>query len=168
MVLRCMPNAASAYPQESEQSSLCVRLGLPHTPEREVHKQYNQILFLSLLWSSQSIVSSSSCAVSPSHFSFNIIGRKNLTMEHFSALMEKYNAVGIPTYSELILGLPGETKDSFCRGLCKLLESGQHNSLSVYYLEMLPNSDIADKGYIQKHGIQVIKVPFNHIHSAIK
>ena len=96
------------------------------------------------------------------------IGRKNLTMEHFSALMEKYNAVGIPTYSELILGLPGETKDSFCRGLCKLLESGQHNSLSVYYLEMLPNSDIADKGYIQKHGIQVIKVPFNHIHSAIK
>ena len=96
------------------------------------------------------------------------IGRKNLTMEHFSGLMEKYNAVGIPTYSELILGLPGETKESFCHGLCKLLESGQHNSLSVYYLEMLPNSDIADEGYIKKHGIQVIKVPFNHIHSAIK
>ena len=96
------------------------------------------------------------------------IGRKNLTMEHFSGLMEKYNAVGIPTYSELILGLPGETKESFCRGLCKLLESGQHNSLSVYYLEMLPNSDISDKEYIKKHGIKVIKVPFNHIHSAIK
>ena len=96
------------------------------------------------------------------------IGRKNLTMEHFSSLMEKYNAVGIPTYSELILGLPGETKESFCRGLCKLLESGQHNSLSVYYLEMLPNSEISDKDYIKKHGIKVIKVPFNHIHSAIK
>ena len=96
------------------------------------------------------------------------IGRKNLTMEHFAGLMEKYNAVGIPTYSELILGLPGETKESFCRGLCKLLESGQHNSLSVYYLEMLPNSDISNKEFIKKHGIKVIKVPFNHIHSAIK
>jgi len=96
------------------------------------------------------------------------IGRKNLTMEHFSSLMEKYNAVGIPTYSELILGLPGETKESFCKGLCKLLESGQHNSLSVYYLEMLPNSDLADAAYVKKHGIEVIKVPFNHIHSAIK
>lgn len=96
------------------------------------------------------------------------IGRQNLTMEHFAALMQMYNGAGIPTYSELILGLPGETKESFCRGLCKLLESGQHNSVSVYYCEMLPNSELAKKKNIEKFGIEVIKVPFNHIHSAIK
>ena len=95
------------------------------------------------------------------------IGRQNLTMEHFAALMQMYNRAGIPTYSELILGLPGETKESFCRGLCKLLESGQHNSVSVYYCEMLPNSDLALKKNIEKFGIEVMKVPFNHIHSAI-
>ncbi len=94
------------------------------------------------------------------------IGRKNLTMEHFSALLQKYNEAGIATYSELILGLPGETKESFCRGMCRLLESGQHNSLSVYHCEMLPNSDMSDPEYIKKHGINTIKVEFNHIHSA--
>ncbi len=96
------------------------------------------------------------------------IGRKNLTAEHFANLIRKYNEAGIPTYSELILGLPGETAESFCRGICRLIENGQHNSISVYHCEMLPNSDMAQDDYIEKHGIEVIKVKFNHIHSAIK
>ena len=95
------------------------------------------------------------------------IGRKNLTLEHFSSLVQRYTEAGIPAYSELILGLPGETKESFAQGICRLLESGQHNSLSVYHCEMLPNSDMSDPAYIKKHGIKIIKVPFNHIHSAI-
>ncbi len=94
------------------------------------------------------------------------IGRKNLTMEHFSGLVKRYNEAGIPAYSELILGLPGETLESFCRGICRLLESGQHNSLSVYHCEMLPNAEMSDPAYIEKYGINVIKVGFNHIHSA--
>lgn len=96
------------------------------------------------------------------------IGRKNLTMEHFSSLMKKYNEAGIPTYSELILGLPGETKESFCKGICRLLENGQHNSVSVYHCEILPNSELAQPEYIEKHKIETIKVAFNHIHSAPK
>ena len=94
------------------------------------------------------------------------IGRKNLTMEHFSSLMKKYNEAGIPTYSELILGLPGETKESFCEGICKLFENGQHNSVSVYHCEMLPNAELSQKEYVEKHKIETIKVAFNHIHSA--
>ena len=80
--------------------------------------------------------------------------------------MKKYNEAGIPTYSELILGLPGETKESFCKGICRLLENGQHNSLSVYHCEALPNSELTQPDYIRKHGIEIIKVAFNHIHSA--
>lgn len=94
------------------------------------------------------------------------IGRKNLTMEHFSSLMQRYNEAGIPTYSELILGLPGETRESFCKGICKLLENGQHNSVSVYHCEVLPNSELAKPEFLEKHKIEVIKVAFNHIHSA--
>ena len=94
------------------------------------------------------------------------IGRKNLTMEHFSALMKKYNEAGIPTYSELILGLPGETKESFCKGICRLFENGQHNSVSVYHCEILPNAELAKPEYMDKHKIEKIKVAFNHIHSA--
>ncbi len=96
------------------------------------------------------------------------IGRKNLTMDHFSSLMKKYNKAGIPTYSELILGLPGETKESFCKGICRLFENGQHNSVSVYHCEILPNAEFAKEEYIKKHKIETIKVAFNHIHSAPK
>ena len=94
------------------------------------------------------------------------IGRQNLTMEHFSSLVQRYHEAGIPCYSELILGLPGETRESFCSGICRLLESGQHNSLSVYHCEMLPNAEMSDPAYVEKYGIQVMKVGFNHIHSA--
>ena len=94
------------------------------------------------------------------------IGRKNLSMEYFSDLLKKYNEAGIPSYSELILGLPGETKDSFCKGLCTLLDHGQHNSVSVYYCEVLPNSPLGKKDMIEKYNIEVAEVKFNHIHSA--
>lgn len=93
------------------------------------------------------------------------VNRQNLTLEHFSSLLKKYNEAGIPTYSELILGLPGETKESFCQGICKILESGQHNSLSIYYLEMLPNSEMSQPAFISKHRLESVEVAFNHMHS---
>ena len=93
------------------------------------------------------------------------IGRKNLTLEHFSDLMRKYNEAGIATYSELILGFPGETYESFCRGICTLLEQGQHSSLFVYLCELLPNSVMSDPDYIKKHQIRSIKVFFKNAHS---
>lgn len=96
------------------------------------------------------------------------VNRLNLTLDKFAGLLAKYNEAGIPSYSELILGLPGETYDSFCAGICELLEAGQHNSISVYHCEMLPNSEMAQPEYIEKHGIRVAKMPFNHIHSAEK
>lgn len=96
------------------------------------------------------------------------INRKNLTLEHFSELMAKYTADGIPTYSELILGLPGETRQSFCEGICRLLENGQHNSLSVYHCELLPNSPMSVPAYVSKHRIKTIDIAFNHIHSEKK
>lgn len=94
------------------------------------------------------------------------VNRKNLTLDKFANLLSKYNEAGIPSYSELILGLPGETYESFCNGICELLESGQHNSVSVYYCELLVNSEMAQKEYIEKYGIETERVPFNHIHSS--
>ncbi len=94
------------------------------------------------------------------------VNRKNLTVEHFADIVKKYNQAKIPTYSELILGLPGETYESFCDGLCSLLEAGQHNSVSVYHCEVLPNSIMGSPEYIEKFGIKSKKVKFNHIHSA--
>ncbi|MBQ8016197.1 MAG: radical SAM protein, partial [Clostridia bacterium] len=70
------------------------------------------------------------------------IGRKNISLEHFRELMSEYSRCGISTSSELILGLPGETKESFTRGICDLLEYGQHKAIQVYTCDLLPNSEM--------------------------
>lgn len=92
------------------------------------------------------------------------IGRKNFTPEQFSSLYKKYQEVDIPTYTELILGLPGETLESFCKGICTLLESGQRNSMTVYDCQVYPNSLMGDKDYRKKHGIKVSHTPLLGIH----
>lgn len=92
------------------------------------------------------------------------IGRKNLTLEHYSDLTAKYAEEKIPTYTELILGMPGETYDSFCHGLCRLLENGQHNSMTVYTCQVYCNSPLAQKEYKEKHGIRWERQPLHGIH----
>ena len=91
------------------------------------------------------------------------VNRKNFTVESFSDLLQKYNEAGIPTYTEMILGLPGETYRSFCKGLCDLIEAGQHTNSTVYACQVYCNSLLAQKPYQQKHKIQVARMPINFI-----
>ncbi len=92
------------------------------------------------------------------------IGRRNLTLKRFESLDIRYTEAGIPTYTELILGLPGETFESFCRGICTLLESGQNNSMTVYECQVYPNSRMADPAYQKQHGIKTAVIPLFGIH----
>ena len=92
------------------------------------------------------------------------IGRKNLTLEHFADLDARYTENGIPTYTELILGLPGETYDSFCKGICRLLESGQNNSMTVYECQVYPNAVMGSEEYQRKFGIKTSRIPLLGIH----
>ncbi len=87
------------------------------------------------------------------------IGRENMPISRFSELMELYSAAGISTYSELILGLPGESREEFCRGVCSLLEAGQHSTLFIYNCELIVNSLMAKPDYIKKHGIRSASTP---------
>jgi len=86
------------------------------------------------------------------------IGRKNLELERFRELVSLYNQAGVPMYSDLILGLPGETLESFARGIGTLLAAGMHGSLEAFPCEVLPNAELADPAYRQKHGIEAIRV----------
>lgn len=94
------------------------------------------------------------------------IGRKNISQDFFSELMAQYYRERIPTYSEIILGLPGETLDSFKQGLSQLLKSGQHDSINIYLCELLPNSIMAQHDYIQRFRIQTLKTRLNQYHCA--
>lgn len=95
------------------------------------------------------------------------IGRTNMTLEHFKHLMQMYTDRDIMAYSELILGLPGETYDSFAEGICNLFKCGQHKSVMIYPCELLPNSSLGSKASVEKFQIKTCKTEFRQHHSAI-
>lgn len=92
------------------------------------------------------------------------IGRSNIALDFYSDLLKMYNAAEIPTYSDLILGLPGETYESFVSGIDTLLNAGQHSSLFIHILEWLPCSLMGSKEYMEKYGIEYTLVPLNQPH----
>lgn len=93
-----------------------------------------------------------------------IVKRDNIKVQEFERLMGKYRKAGIATYSELILGLPGETYNSFARGLDTLIECGQHDSLQIYACEVLPNSEMNDPEYKREHGVSTVRSPIPMFH----
>ncbi len=82
------------------------------------------------------------------------IYRKNMPIESFHELMSLYNKNGIGAYSEIILGLPGETYESFRDGIEQLLECGQHMSINFFNCELLMNSIMNEPEYIKKYEIE--------------
>lgn len=82
------------------------------------------------------------------------IRRKNIKFDKFSDYVRRYEEVGIPTYTELILGLADETYDTFVDGIERNLEAGQHYGLFVYLNLMLNNTEQSTTEYINRHGIK--------------
>ena len=95
------------------------------------------------------------------------IGRQNISTEKFKELMTLYNKNNIPTFTEIIVGLPGETYDSFCDGINTLLNAGQHYSFYVYPCELLKNSIMARPSYIEEHGIKYVITALNQHHREV-
>lgn len=85
------------------------------------------------------------------------IGRKNSSLDFYKDLLSVYNKENMKTYSELILGLPGETYESFIKGIGKLFEIGQHFVFEVYGCILLPNAIMGQKEYIEKHKIKTVR-----------
>jgi radical SAM superfamily enzyme YgiQ (UPF0313 family) len=92
------------------------------------------------------------------------IKRRNITTQDFVALVRRYRSADIATYTELILGLPGETLASFTAGMETLLVGGQHDTLVIYPCMLLRNSEMADAGYRTLHGLQAVRVPLTDNH----
>lgn len=93
-----------------------------------------------------------------------VIKRKNIKINDFNRIIQRYRSQGIATYSEFIIGLPEETYDSFADGLCQIISSGQHDSLQVYTCEVLPNSEMNNPDYRAKYGIVTSKTPVLFFH----
>ena len=93
------------------------------------------------------------------------IKRDNIKLDFFKSLQKKYLEADLPTYTELILPLPGETYDSFKRGVDTLLDCSQHTGIVVYNANVMPNAELGNKEYQKKYKIETVNIPIFLAHS---
>ena len=85
------------------------------------------------------------------------IKRKNLDQHKISEIFDLCDKNNVPVYTEVILGLPGETKQSWKEGFWKLFRAGNHVGITVLQAQMLEN---AEMNLLQKklYGIRSVPV----------
>jgi hypothetical protein len=95
------------------------------------------------------------------------IKRENISTESYQELQRRFTRDRVETYSDLILGLPGETYDSFANGVSKVMENGQHNRIQFNNLSILPNAEMGDPEYQKKYGMKIIESAIINIHGSL-
>ena len=82
------------------------------------------------------------------------IKRKNMEVNDIRKMMELSEQMQIPTYTELILGLPNETPETWKNSITDLLELGQHSAIDAYLCILLRNSELNSEETRKKYGIE--------------
>ena len=84
------------------------------------------------------------------------IKRDNLGINDLKNIFKLSEQHGVNAYTELILGLPLETRETFINGLTSLLELGQHNQIEVWFTDLLVNSELATGMSRINYGIKTV------------
>src|SRR5476649_2798336 len=95
------------------------------------------------------------------------IKRDNISLNTYMELQRRFTRDRVETYSDLILGLPGETYESFVEGVCRVIGNGQHNRIQFNNLSILPNAEMGDPAYLKEHGMETVETKIINIHGAL-
>ncbi|WP_277057348.1 B12-binding domain-containing radical SAM protein [Trichlorobacter lovleyi] len=87
------------------------------------------------------------------------VNRTNYRREEFCDIKKNYFDAGFYTYTELILGLPLETVDSFLDGIENCLSGSLYEQIYVYPLFLFPNTEMSSKASRQEYGLVSRIVP---------
>ena len=85
------------------------------------------------------------------------IKRQNMKVNDISTLVKMGDEYGLHYYSEMILGLPAETKESWKQGVCELLELGQHSRIEILLAQILENTEMFTH-QVGQYQLQTIEV----------
>jgi radical SAM superfamily enzyme YgiQ (UPF0313 family) len=101
-------------------------------------------------------------AITLSAQSFNaevlqIANRKNIRVEHYRRMQTQFRALDIPTYTDLIWGLPGESLTTLLEGIEEAVDSG--GSPVVYPLFLLNNTDYTHERFREEHALKTTNMP---------
>ena len=86
------------------------------------------------------------------------IKRENISLDTYRELQNRFRDESVPTYTDILIGLPGETFESFVRCVERVIDEGQHNFIRFYMLGMLPNAEVSEPAYRAEHGIESVAV----------
>lgn len=78
------------------------------------------------------------------------IKRYNQPKDELKRKIEDYKSQGLHSFVEIILGLPGESKATWIKGISELLEIDYSGVLLIHPLSIVPNTPFADPNYIDQ------------------
>jgi tRNA A37 methylthiotransferase MiaB len=84
------------------------------------------------------------------------IRRKNMEMNKLEEVFELCDQRNIPAYTELILGLPGESLESWKKNFYHLYDLNQHTGITVFQAQLLEN---AEMNLLQKKLFKITSQP---------
>jgi len=93
------------------------------------------------------------------------IRRSNIRSESFQELQRRFTRDGVDTYTDVIIGLPGETYDAFVDSVSTTVGFGQHNQIQFHNCSVLPNAEMGSPEYISRFGIRTIPQPLRSLYS---
>ncbi len=94
--------------------------------------------------------------------------RKNIPPSMYNELERRYHDADMSTYTELIVGLPGETYESFKKGIEEILQGGVDNQAYIYHAQVFPNTLLGSKEFQQQQGVRVQRVPLTEVHCRVR
>jgi radical SAM superfamily enzyme YgiQ (UPF0313 family) len=96
-----------------------------------------------------------------------IIKRSNIKFDKFSNLVQEFMDHGIETYTEIIMGLPGATLETYLDGLEQFMELFPRPVMFIYNCGVFVNAPMNERHYVEAHQLKVIKSPIYLWHSSI-
>lgn len=94
------------------------------------------------------------------------IKRKNLKFDNFEELVYQFKREGIQSYTEMIMGLPEETLESFKNNWNTLAGIFPQPAIMVWNCSVFVNAPMNDPEYIKRYNIEVFKSPIFMTHTS--
>jgi radical SAM superfamily enzyme YgiQ (UPF0313 family) len=80
--------------------------------------------------------------------------RDNIKVDVYRKLKASFHLKKLPTYTELILGLPEETLETFMEGIDQALSPRLEDQLSIYLCVILENTHLQLPEIIERYGVE--------------
>jgi hypothetical protein len=84
------------------------------------------------------------------------VKRRNMEINDIRKMMKLSEEHGVTTNSDMIIGLPLETLETWKTGITDLLDMGQHNRIDVWFSQLLANSELSQPQSRIRYGIKSV------------